>query len=100
MALRGKRREPPGDQPAAYEFDANSAKERDIALLAAQMTNAQVSANLWFKTQPPNLRAEDCSNVEEWVDKLFRANVKRIRRAVDPRKNRGFTRGSHLMFRG
>lgn len=83
-----------------YDFDANSAKDREIALLAAQITNAQVSANLWFKTAPPNLRAEDCSNVEEWVDKLFRANLLRIRRATDPRKARGFTRGSHLLFRG
>lgn len=84
----------------AYEFDTNSAKEREIALLAAYITNAQLTANLWFKTAPPNLRADECSNVEEWVDKLFKANLNRIRRATDPRANRGYTRGSHLLFRG
>jgi len=83
-----------------YGFDANNAKERELALLAAQMTNAQLSANIWFNSPPPNLRAEQCSNVEEWVDKLFAANVKRIRKATDPNKGRGYTRGSHLMFRG
>lgn len=85
---------------SAYEFDANSAKEREVALLAAYMTNAQLTANLWFKSPPPNLRADDCENVEEWVDKLFRANLSRIRRATDPRGSRGYTRGSHLLFRG
>ncbi len=84
----------------AYEFDTNSAKEREIALLAAYITNAQLTANLWFKSPPPNLRADECSNVEEWVDKLFKANLTRIRRATDPRSNRGYTRGSHLLFRG
>ncbi|HAA54745.1 MAG TPA: hypothetical protein DCE42_08300 [Myxococcales bacterium] len=83
-----------------YDFDTNSAKEREIALLAAQITNAQLQANNWFKTPAPNLRAEDCENVEEWVDKLFKANLERIRRYTDPRRNRGYTRGSHLLFRG
>ena len=88
------------DSKNPYDFDTNSAKERELALLAAQITNAQLSANSWFNTPPPNLRAEDCANVEEWVDKLFKANLTRIRRLSDPRKNRGFTRGSHLLFRG
>jgi hypothetical protein len=94
--LRRDQKKPAG----AYDFDASSAKEREMALLAAQITNAQVSANLWFNTPAPNLRAEGCSNVEEWIDKLFQANLNRIRRATDPRKNRGYTRGSHLLFRG
>ena len=85
-----------GDNP--YNFDSNSAKERELALLAAYITNAQISANIWFNTPPPNLRAEDCENVEEWVDKLFKANFRRIKRATDPKK--GYTRGSHLLFRG
>lgn len=98
MIPPGKKKQPENNN--AYEFDTSSAKERDIALLAAYITNAQLTANLWFKTAPPNLRADECSNVEEWVDKLFKANLNRIRRATDPRGNRGYTRGSHLLFRG
>ena len=98
--IPSKRKKEAEESKGAYEFDANSAKERELALLAGHITNAQVSANLWFKTAPPNLRAEDCTNVEEWVDKLFKSNLQRIRRGTDPRRNRGFTRGSHLLFRG
>ena len=98
MIPPGKKKQPESNN--AYEFDTNSAKEREIALLAAYITNAQLTANLWFKTAPPNLRADECTNVEEWVDKLFKANLNRIRRATDPRSNRGYTRGSHLLFRG
>jgi hypothetical protein len=83
-----------------YDFDANSVKERDIALLAAHITQAQIAANAWFNVHPPNLRAEECTNVEEWVDKLYKANLSRIRRATDPRRGRGTTRGAHLLFRG
>ena len=97
---RPKPKAPVEPAPEPYDFDSNNVKERDLAMLAAQMTNAQVMANLWFKTAPPNLRAEDCTNVEEWVDKLFRANLVRLKRAADPRKQRGYTRGSHLLFRG
>lgn len=98
MLTPGKKQQDNGK--GAYDFDANSAKEREMALLAAHMTNAQLTANLWFKSAAPNLRADDCANVEEWVDKLFRANLSRIKRATDPRGNRGYTRGSHLLFRG
>lgn len=99
MIPPGKRNEAESME-SGYDFDANSAKERELALLAAYLTNAQMSANVWFKTAPPNLRADQCENVEEWVDKLFRANLKRIKRATDPRGARGYTRGSHLLFRG
>ncbi len=88
------------EERGPYDFDANVAKERELALLAAHITNAQIAANTWFKVQPPNLRSEDCENVEQWVDKLFKANLSRIKRAVDPRRHRGVTRGAHLLFRG
>ena len=88
------------DEKNPYKFDANSAKERELALLAGHITNAQIAANAWFKTAPPNLRADECTNVEEWVEKLYKANLKRIKEATDPRGKRGYTRGSHLLFRG
>lgn len=96
----GKKDRDDRSRGSAYDVDFNSAKERELALLAAQITNAQLSANAWFKTPPPNLRAEECENVEEWVDKLFRANLNRIRRAADPKRGRQQTRGAHLLFRG
>ncbi|MEM1007794.1 MAG: hypothetical protein AAGJ35_02205 [Myxococcota bacterium] len=94
--MRPKKQENEGP----YAFDANSAKERELALLAGHLTVAQVSANMWFKIPPPNLRSEDCTNVEEWVDKLYGANLQRVLRETDPRRRGGRTRGSHLMFRG
>jgi hypothetical protein len=98
--IPSKRKKAEQEKRGAFDFDANSAKERELALLAGHITNAQLSANIWFKTSPPNLRAEDCTNVEEWVDKLYKANLQRIKRSTDPRRNRGYTRGSHLLFRG
>lgn len=100
MISTGKKKDQDDRGKGVYDFDANSAKERELALLAAHITNAQLSANIWFKTSPPNLRADECANVEEWVDKLFHANLVRIKRSLDPRSARGFTRGSHLLFRG
>ena len=98
--IPAKRKKEAEERRGAYDFDANSAKERELALLAGHITSAQLTANVWFHVSPPNLRAEDCTNVEEWVDKLYKANLQRIRRATDPRRNRGYTRGSHLLFRG